>query len=106
KRMFCHSLSASGSGVNVEQIFCTLHENVDDKAFERAWRRMIERHVILRTSFEWQGQAEPLQKVHPQAELEFLRQDWRNIDRAGQKNLFEELLESERKRGFDLTQAP
>ncbi|MBW8863799.1 MAG: non-ribosomal peptide synthetase, partial [Verrucomicrobia bacterium] len=104
--MLFHNLSASGSGVDVEQIFCTLHENVDDKAFERAWRRVIERHAILRTSFEWQGQAGPLQKVLSQAELEFLRQDWRNIDGAGRKNLFEELLESERKRGFDPARAP
>src|SRR5258706_9055965 len=53
--MLFHSLSAPASGVDVEQIFCTLREPFDAAAFERAWRRMIERHAILRTSFHWHG---------------------------------------------------
>ncbi|HEY2328459.1 MAG TPA: condensation domain-containing protein, partial [Verrucomicrobiae bacterium] len=104
--MLFHNLSAHEPGVDVEQIFCTLHEDVDENAFERAWRRAIERHAILRSSFHWQGLAEPLQKVHPRAELEFSQEDWRKNSETERKKLFSARLESERRRGFDLAQAP
>src|ERR1043165_8197456 len=97
--MVFHNLSAREAGVDVEQIFCTLHEAVDAGAFERAWRRVIERHAILRTSFHWRGHSEPQQTVHPGVDLEFWQQDWRSLAKAAQKNLFENWLEAERQRG-------
>jgi len=104
--MLFHNLSASEPGVDVEQIFCTLHEAMDAGAFERAWRRVIERHAMLRTSFHWRGHSEPRQTVHPGVDLEFWQLDWRNFAKAAQKNLFEFWLQTERQRGFNLSRAP
>ncbi|HEX4646313.1 MAG TPA: condensation domain-containing protein, partial [Verrucomicrobiae bacterium] len=103
--MLFHNLSAREPGVDVEQIYCALAEDLDEKAFERAWRRVIERHAILRSSFHWQGPAGPAQKVHPRMELEFSRHDWRKDSETRRKQLFETRLESERRRGFDPSQA-
>jgi len=104
--MLFHNLSAREPGVDVEQIFCILHEAVDAGAFGRAWRHVIERHAILRTSFHWRGHDEPLQKVHRSVEMEFWQQDWCSLAKAAQKNLFENWLAAERQRGFDLSKAP
>jgi amino acid adenylation domain-containing protein len=103
--MLFHSLSAP-TGVDVEQIFCALRENLNAAAFERAWRRVVERHAILRTSFHWQGLTEPRQQTHPRVEMEFSQEDWRERSETERRALFEERLASERRRGFDLTRAP
>src|SRR5262245_51773392 len=57
--MLFHSLLAPNSGVDIEQLYCELHEALDVAAFQRAWRCVIERHPILRTSFSWRDVAEP-----------------------------------------------
>ena len=103
--MLFHNLSARGPGVDVEQIYCTLREKFSAPAFERAWRRVIERHAILRTSFHWQGLAEPLQKVHAQVAFSLPQHDWRNHSSAEQQKLFAAQMQTERQRGFDLTHA-
>ena len=104
--MLFHSLSAHGSGVDVEQIVCTLREAVDVAVFERAWQRVVDRHGILRTTFHWEGLAEPEQRVQPRAALEFKSADWRGMAAEPQSNAFETELEKDRERGFALAEAP
>src|SRR5258708_31723592 len=105
--MLFHSLSsARGAGVDVEQIFCALREELNVEAFQSAWQRVVERHPVLRTSFDWQGSATPRQRVHPRVEFEFSRRDWRNVSGDKRKKLFADWLEAERRRGFDLAAAP
>ncbi len=105
--MLFHSLSSTpAAGVDVEQIFCALHEDLNVAAFQSAWRRAVARHAVLRTSFHWHQSTEPWQEVHPQAEIEFSQQDWRGLSDTERKELFSDWLETERKRGFDLATAP
>src|ERR1700722_15827052 len=104
--MLFHALSARDSGVDVEQIFCTLHEDLDAAALERAWQRVVNRHAILRTTFHWEGLAEPRQEAHPQAAVEFKFADWREMPSTTQADAFETELEPDRQRGFKLAEAP
>ena len=67
--MLFHSLYASQSGVYVQQLVCGLHERLDVTSFERSWRKVIERHAVLRTSFRWEGLQQPVQDVHNQVDL-------------------------------------
>ena len=53
--MLFHSLSARVPGVDIEQILCGLHEELDSRALERAWQRVAERHDVLRTGFQWEA---------------------------------------------------
>jgi len=77
--MLAQYLRAPGSGVDVEQLVCTLPERVDVDALRRAWQKVVDRHDVLRTSIEWSGLDVPQQRVHEQVEVPFEVQDWRGV---------------------------
>src|SRR5690606_18239412 len=62
--MLIHTLAAGNSTVNFEQSCTRIRGPFDLEAFRHAWTRVFERHDILRTSFHWQGLAQPQQVVH------------------------------------------
>jgi amino acid adenylation domain-containing protein len=104
--MLFHSLLAPGSGVYVIQMSLRLAGPLDVAAFERAWRRVIERHAILRTAFFWEGMEKPAQVVYRQIELPLRRASWRGFEPGEQKARLAAFLDAERERGFELTEAP
>ncbi len=101
-----HSLYAPRSGVYVEQLHCTLGGHLDEKAFTRAWQRVIERHPALRTAFVWEDLDEPVQVVFRNASLSLEIDDWRRLSQRQQSERLSTLLEADRSRGFELMQAP
>ena len=101
-----HCLDAEGQGVYVDQIFCTLDEAIDTAALVRAWRRVFERHPILRTSFRWEGVQEPIQEIHRQVEVPFEVLDWRSLTQSDQQRQSDALLARDRRQGFNLSDAP
>ncbi len=101
-----HCLDAEGQGVYVDQIFCTLDEAIDTPALVRAWRRVFERHPILRTSFRWEGVHEPVQEIHRQVEVPFEVLDWRDFTQSEQQRQSDALLAQDRRQGFSLSDAP
>ncbi len=104
--MLFHSLYSPHSGVYVQQMVAELREELNVTAFRLAWRRIMERHSVLRTSFCLGGQEEPLQTVHQSVQLPFEEQDWRELSGPEQEQGLQDYLESDRRRGFELTQAP
>lgn len=104
--MVFHHLYASHSGVDVEQIVCTLRERVDPDSFRSAWERILERHAVFRTSFRWEGLAEPLQDVHRRVDLPWHFEDCSDASPGDQERRIEAFLTADRLRGFDLTTAP
>jgi amino acid adenylation domain-containing protein/non-ribosomal peptide synthase protein (TIGR01720 family) len=107
--MLFHTLLAPDSGVYFEQFTCTIHAPFDPTLFELAWRRMLERHSVLRSSFLWEGLDQPLQAVfkHVQVPLSHLAPlDWRELDGPEVSKRFEAFLQDDRRRGFDLSEAP
>ena len=104
--MLFHSLYAPQSGVDIEQMICDLHENLDVPSFEDAWQQVVERHTILRTSLSWEGLDKPLQKVHRHIKLPVEQQDWRDLSTEQQESRLEKFLQSDRQRGFNLAKAP
>jgi amino acid adenylation domain-containing protein len=104
--MLFHTLYATQSGVDIEQMICTLHEPLNPLHFEQAWQRVIERHTILRTSFHWEGLAQPEQRVHQQSSLSVTHEDWRDLSPQVQHNRLQDYLQRDRLQGFDLSQAP
>ena len=105
--MLFHDLAAGGegtgeSGVYVEQLTCPVDGPLDLERLQSAWSRVIERHEILRCSFEWEGIERPLQLVH-----DAVAPSWRTFDaESDEARDFDAWLRADRRRGFDLRQAP
>src|SRR5689334_22881568 len=78
--MLAQHLRAPESGVDVEQLVCTLHEQVNAEALRAAWESVVSRHDVLRTAIEWNGLDRPRQRVFPVVELTFTPIDWRALE--------------------------
>jgi amino acid adenylation domain-containing protein len=101
-----HSLGGAEPGVDVEQVVAKLGEQVHEQHLLRAWDRLLERHAVLRTRFRWEGVAEPVQEVIDRVQLTVRQFDLRPLDEAERSARLLVLVEEERRRGFDLRQAP
>jgi amino acid adenylation domain-containing protein len=98
------SLYSHGTGVWINQVSCDLIGALDVQAFQRAWQQLAERHAILRSSFQWKNIEAPAQVVQPHVEIPLAVHDWRHVDQREEQ--FEEFLRADRRRGFELSNAP
>ncbi|HEX2271544.1 MAG TPA: amino acid adenylation domain-containing protein, partial [Pyrinomonadaceae bacterium] len=104
--MLFHSLYAPDSQLYFNQLSSPINGEVNSENFRRAWQQIVDRHSILRTAFVWSGLKQPLQIVPHRVELPWEQHDWRGLSVAEQTRKLEDLLLSDRARGFDLTKAP
>ncbi|MEM6793793.1 MAG: condensation domain-containing protein, partial [Acidobacteriota bacterium] len=104
--MLFHALSEElERGVYVDQISHRIEgASFDVERFQRAWRRLVERHAALRTAFLWDGLDEPLQIVRGAVEMAWNLDDWRRIEEP--EVTWSELILEDRARGFALEDAP
>ncbi|MGH9337857.1 MAG: condensation domain-containing protein, partial [Vicinamibacteria bacterium] len=79
---------------------------LDAEAFERAWKKVVERHPVLRTSFHWEGTEKPLQVVHREVALPFELHDFRELPPEERARRVEDHARRDGLRGFDLGEAP
>ena len=93
-----------------EQFFQDLPSDaVDEDLFVGAWRRLLARHPILRTSFVWEGLEDPVQVVHRTVEPDLVRVDLSGRTAGGQEareRAWADVMEADRRRGFDLSKPP
>ncbi|MFU3809263.1 non-ribosomal peptide synthase/polyketide synthase [Pseudomonas aeruginosa] len=102
--MLFHSLYEQASDDYLNQLRVDVH-GLDPARFRAAWQAALDSHDILRAGFLWQGDLEqPLQVIHKHLELPFAEHDWRG--REALAEALDELAASERRRGFELEQAP
>ncbi|WP_055696830.1 non-ribosomal peptide synthetase [Streptomyces silaceus] len=73
-----------------------------EDVFVDCFRRLIAEHPLLRTTFAWDGLAEPVQVVHEEAAPETTFADWRGLPGAAQDAHLEAYLATDRERGVDL----
>jgi amino acid adenylation domain-containing protein len=83
-----------------------LHMTWDREKFQTAVQAAVERHPILRTSFELEGYSEPLQLVHRQTYFPVEEADWRGLSEEAQEQAVAEFMEAEKLRRFDLSKPP
>ena len=88
--MLFHRLLDRHSGVDIQQLVIT------DPPDQEWWRELLATHDVLRTSYHWEGLAEPLQEIAPQVVL-----PWRE-----EQGEIDEYLRADRARGFDLDRPP
>jgi amino acid adenylation domain-containing protein/non-ribosomal peptide synthase protein (TIGR01720 family) len=101
-----HALLDDDPGTYVEQLCLTLAGPLAPEQLRDAFRRVVDRHPALRTTFAWQGREHPLQIVHAQVDLPWQEEDWRHHDPAAQERLLAERLAADRQRGLRLDRAP
>jgi len=104
--MLFHYQLSPGSGLDIEQMVCSLREDLNVSALMKAWKWVVSRHETLRTSFHWEGLEEPLQMVHSNFNLSFELQDWRSLSPAARQIRLQEYIQLDREKGFNLEEAP
>ncbi|MCK5522104.1 MAG: amino acid adenylation domain-containing protein [Thiomargarita sp.] len=104
--MLFHYLYNQEGGKYIQQLICRLHEALNIPAFEQSWQKVIERHSILRTRFQWEGLEQPQQMVHKQVECPLKIQDLCDLSSKTQKKQIADYIQQDRKQDFSLTEAP
>ena len=104
--MLVSSIHDRDSGVYLQQLVCALREGIDLPLLVTAWRQVIQRNSLLRTGFRWDGLEEPLQEVHARPEFGFVSNDWSHLTAMEQEQSIDSFLDTDRRQGFELTDAP
>ncbi|MEO8483470.1 MAG: MupA/Atu3671 family FMN-dependent luciferase-like monooxygenase [Acidobacteriota bacterium] len=104
--MLFHHLMSPDSGVDIEQMICTLHEPVAVRALRTAWQQLTSRHEVFRSRFEWQGLDAPRRIVESEVVLPWTQADWRGLSATARQTQLDTFLAADRARGFNPAEAP
>ena len=104
--MLFHSLYTPNSSVYFEQSLFTIKGDLNIAAFEDSWKRVVQRHSILRTAFLWEDLENPVQAVFRQVDLAVTNRDWRALTSEQRERGLQSLIEIDRDEGFVLSEAP
>jgi len=104
--MLLHYLKDPGAGTDIEQIVCTLAEEIASAPLRQAWQCVVQRHPVLRTTFRYENGEEPAQAVYLEMPLTWEEQDWRSVRREDVERSLKDFLTADRHRQFNLSQGP
>ncbi|HKY28029.1 MAG TPA: amino acid adenylation domain-containing protein [Pyrinomonadaceae bacterium] len=93
------------SGAYIQQMLCSLREDLNLPALEKAWQEIVSRHSIFRTSFHIVA-SPPFQRVHSQVTLSIAKEDWTGMTASDQERALATYLANDRQRSFEPTEAP
>ncbi len=99
-------MESTRADLGFEQWHFRLDGAIDATLLRRAIEQVVERHALLRTAFVSEAGAEPLQVVLRQVALPWSEEDWRALPPAEQDERLAAFMQSDRRTGFDLAQAP
>ncbi len=83
-----------------------LRVRLNMELLQRALQQLVERHPILRTSFDLTNYTEPLQLVHQNVFVPLQVEDLRSLEPNLQQQAIATWIETEKNRRFDLTYPP
>lgn len=104
KGMLFHSLYERESSLYFFHSPIGLHGDLNIKAFEEAWQKIVDRHPIWRTGFYWEDIDNPLQIVYKNVKIALKQDDWRGIEQAEQEERLQDFYDRDRKLYFDFSQ--
>jgi amino acid adenylation domain-containing protein/non-ribosomal peptide synthase protein (TIGR01720 family) len=102
--MLFHALFDPESTDYVVQFVYRMDGEVDPARLRSAFRHVIGRHAVLRTTVTWDDEQQPVQVVHPQADEQLREFDWRDTTDLDVRLTAH--LDAERRHRFDLENAP
>lgn len=94
------------AGTDIEQIIADLKEPIEPARLAVAWQNAVASFSTLRTAFRWDGLARPLQRILPEATIDFVTEDLTTLSPESIDARIADYLKDDRKKGFDLGQAP
>ncbi|WP_343745933.1 non-ribosomal peptide synthase/polyketide synthase [Chitinophaga sp.] len=103
--MLFHSLYAAEAGTYTEQMTVDI-DDLQVDAFVKSWDLLLEKHTILRTAFYYDRFSIPVQCVYKKVKLPVEILDYTAFDQDEQRRLYQELLTTDLRRGFDFAEAP
>ncbi|MEH2169755.1 MAG: amino acid adenylation domain-containing protein [Nostoc sp.] len=83
-----------------------LQVRLDIQLFQKALQHVVDRHAILRTSFDLTNFSEPLQLVHQQVTAPFHVEDLRDLSPEQQQQALSTWIKAEKRRNFDWSSPP
>ncbi|SDX35692.1 non-ribosomal peptide synthase domain TIGR01720/amino acid adenylation domain-containing protein [Marininema mesophilum] len=104
--MVFHHIYSPDSSVTVEQTVFSIQSDLNIDAFAKVWQQIVDRHESMRASYHWKGLKEPVQVIHKGVKVPFHFKDWAHLSEEEGQIKVEQLLEEDRKQGFDLAVAP
>jgi amino acid adenylation domain-containing protein len=104
--MLFHSAYMPDSMAYFEQFSYLIEGELQAELFSEAWRSLANRHAVFRTSFHWQDLPKPVQVVQEQVSVPWFFADWRELAPDLQTRKWQQHLEEDRQRPFQLDRAP
>ncbi|HEX7793390.1 MAG TPA: condensation domain-containing protein [Vicinamibacterales bacterium] len=104
--MLYDTIQSSRPGMYCIVVAYRIEGRLDGGRLFDAWRAVLTRHPILRTSFHWRDRSEPFQAVHSHVALPVVEHDWRGLSPDEQRRRLTAVLSSENLEGFDVTTPP
>jgi thioesterase domain-containing protein/acyl carrier protein len=104
--LLVHDLQDDHNTSTVLQVTCSLFGTVDVAALEGAWQHTVQRHPLLRTAVYWDDLEKPLQVVFRRMKTDVEHHDLREGAASNPLARWQRLLNADKARGIDLSQAP
>jgi amino acid adenylation domain-containing protein/non-ribosomal peptide synthase protein (TIGR01720 family) len=104
--MLFHSQSDSGGALYHDVFSHHLRGPLDLGALQQELDALVQRHAVLRTSFDLATFSEPLQLVHAQARWPLVSGDLAHLAPAAQEEWLDRFVHDEAQRAFDWSRPP
>ncbi len=104
--MLFQTLYAPNSGAYLEQVTFPCGAATNTATLRHAWEQVAQIYTSLRTSFFWEELDQPVQMVVDRVDLPWTEHDLSTLAPAARQDAIRAYLEEDRRRGFDLSQAP
>ncbi|WP_221643002.1 non-ribosomal peptide synthetase, partial [Nostoc sp. 2RC] len=101
-----HSQSMPDEPMYHDIFLYNLQVRLDIELFQKALQHVVDRHAILRTSFDLTNFSEPLQLVHQQVTAPFHVEDLRDLSPEQQQQALSTWIKAEKRRNFDWSSPP
>ncbi|MCL6751962.1 amino acid adenylation domain-containing protein [Nostoc sp. CCCryo 231-06] len=101
-----HSQSMPDEPMYHDIFLYNLQVRLDIQLFQKALQHIVDRHAILRTSFDLTNFSEPLQLVHQQVTAPFHVEDLRDFSPEQQQQALSTWIKAEKRRNFDWSSPP
>jgi len=101
-----HTQSSTDSSIYHDIFLYHLRIHLDLHIFQKVVQELVDRHTILRTSFDLTNFTEPLQLVHKTVSVSVQVEDFRSLSGEQQTEAQKTWIETEKSRHFDWTRPP